>query len=125
MLIREQSTVKRTLGFPPDLDIPCVETHSPAGKEFACSAGDPSSIPELEWRRSWQPTPAFLPGESPWTEEAGGLQSVGSQSVGHNWATKHSTGQIASNFRAFAVKCFKFLRIRTLINRTVQSFYSQ
>ena len=27
------------------------------------------------WRRAWQPTPAFLPGESTWTEEPGGLQS--------------------------------------------------
>ena len=25
-------------------------------------------------------TPMFLPGESPWTEEPGGLQSIGSQS---------------------------------------------
>ena len=25
-------------------------------------------------RRAWQPTPVFLPGESPWTEEPGGLQ---------------------------------------------------
>ena len=31
------------------------------------------------WRRSWQPTPVFLPGEYPWTEEPGGLQSMGSQ----------------------------------------------
>ena len=30
------------------------------------------------WRRAWQPTPVFLPGESPWTEEPGGLQSMGS-----------------------------------------------
>ena len=28
-----------------------------------------------------QPTPAFLPGESSWTEEPGGLQSVGLQRV--------------------------------------------
>ena len=27
----------------------------------------------------------------PWTEAPGGLQSRGSQRVGHNWATKHST----------------------------------
>ena len=40
---------------------------------------------------AWQPTPVFLPGESPRTEEPVGLQSVGSQRVGHNWATKHST----------------------------------
>ena len=38
----------------------------------------------LFWRRAWQPTPVFLPGESPWTEEPGRLQSMGSQRVGHN-----------------------------------------
>ena len=27
----------------------------------------------------------------PWTEEPGGLQSMGSQRLGHGWATKHST----------------------------------
>ena len=27
----------------------------------------------------------------PWTEEPGGLQSMGSQSVRHDWATKHTT----------------------------------
>ena len=27
----------------------------------------------------------------PWTEEPGGLQSTGSQRVGHDWAPKHST----------------------------------
>ena len=31
--------------------------------------------------RAWQPTPVFLPGKSPWTEEPGGLQSLGSQRV--------------------------------------------
>ena len=25
------------------------------------------------WRRAWQPTPVFLPGEAPWTEDPGGL----------------------------------------------------
>ena len=29
-------------------------------------------------------TPAFLTGESPWTEELGGLQSMGSQKVRHD-----------------------------------------
>ena len=31
----------------------------------------------------------------PWTEEPGGLQSIGSQRVGHDWATKCSTAQQA------------------------------
>jgi len=36
------------------------------------------------WRRAWLPTPVFLPGESPWTEEPVGLQSTGLQRVGHD-----------------------------------------
>ena len=34
--------------------------------------------------RAWQPTPVFLLEESQWTEEPGGLQSVGLQRVGHD-----------------------------------------
>ena len=45
---------------------------------------------KVPWRRAWQPTPVFLPGESPCTEGPGGLQSMGSQRVGHDWATKHN-----------------------------------
>ena len=47
---------------------------SSAGEESVYKAGDPSSI------LAWHPTPVFLPGESPWTEEPGGLQFMGSQS---------------------------------------------
>ena len=46
------------LGFPVGLD----------GKESAYNAGDLGSKDPL--RRVWQPTPVFLPGKSPWTEEA-------------------------------------------------------
>ena len=52
------------------------------GKESACNAGDPGWEDPLE--EVWQPTPVFLPGELLWTEEPGGLQSKGSQRVGHN-----------------------------------------
>ena len=55
----------------------------PDGKESACNIGDLGLIPALNswvgkipWRRAWQPPPVFLPGESPWTEEPGGLQSM-------------------------------------------------
>ena len=99
------------------------------GKEPACNAGDPGSIPGLRsfpGERDRLPTPVFLgfPGDSdgkestcnagylglipglgrwedpleegmathftipawkiPWTEEPGGLQSMGSQTVGHD-----------------------------------------
>jgi len=49
-------------------------------KESACIAEDLGLIPRLgrsPWRRTWQPTPVFLPREFPWTEEPGGLQSMG------------------------------------------------
>ena len=36
-------------------------------------------VGEIPWRRAWQPTPVFLPGESPWTEEPGRLQVTKSQ----------------------------------------------
>ena len=38
----------------------------------------------MHWRRKWQPTPVFLPGESQ-GQEPGGLPSMGSHRVGHNW----------------------------------------
>ena len=36
------------------------------------------------WRRAWQPTPVFLPGEPPETEEPGGLPSMRLQRVRHD-----------------------------------------
>ena len=36
------------------------------------------SVGKIPWRRAWQPTLVFLPGESPWTEESGWPQSTGS-----------------------------------------------
>ena len=38
-------------------------------------------VRKIPWRRAWQPTPVFLPGESPWTEAPFRLQSMGLQRV--------------------------------------------
>ena len=65
------------LGFPGGSDY----------KEYAYNAGDLDLIPALgkiPWRRAWQLTPVFLPGEFAWTEEPGGLQPMGSQRFGHD-----------------------------------------
>ena len=50
-----------------------------SGKEPACQCGryerhrfDPW-VGKIPWRKAQQPTPVFLPGESLWTEEPGGL----------------------------------------------------
>ena len=53
------------------------------GKESACNVGDLGSVPRLG-RPPWRKAPEFLHGESPRTEEPGRLQSMGSQSVGHD-----------------------------------------
>ena len=45
-------------------------------------------VGKIPWRRAWQSTPVFLPGESPWTEAPDGLQSMGLQKVGHDWVTE-------------------------------------
>ena len=39
-------------------------------------------VRKIPWRRAQPPTPVFFPGESLWTEEPGGLQSMGLQRVG-------------------------------------------
>ena len=51
-------------------------------------------VGKIPWRRVWQPTSVYLPGESPWAKEPGGLQSIGWQRVGQDW----------SNW----AKCFEF-----------------
>ena len=35
-----------------------------------------SCVEKIPWSSAWQPTPVFLPGESPWTKEPGSLQSM-------------------------------------------------
>ena len=60
---------------------------------------------KIPWRRSWQLTPVFLPGEFPWTEEPGGFQSMESQRVGHDWLTKHSTARATSTTKVHPFFC--------------------
>ena len=68
-----------------------------SGKESACHCRRHRFNPwvgQIPWRRAWQPTPVFLPGEYLWMEETGRLQSIGLLRVGHNWsdlAHKHAT----------------------------------
>ena len=43
-------------------------------------------VRKIPWRRAWQPTPVLLPGESPWAEEPGRLQSIGLQRIRQDWS---------------------------------------
>ena len=51
----------------------------------------------MHWRRKWQPTPVFLPGESQGRGEPGGLPSVGSHRVRHDWSDLAAAAAAAEN----------------------------
>ena len=57
-------------------------SHGSVVKESTCGGRScmrlwfDSWVGKMSWRRKWQPTPVFLPGESPWTQEPGRLQSI-------------------------------------------------
>ena len=40
----------------------------------------------MDWRRKWQPTPVFLPGESQGRGSLVGCRLMGSHRVGHDWS---------------------------------------
>ena len=45
-------------------------------------------VGKIPWRREWMAThSSILAWRIPWTEEPGGLQSMGSQRIGHDWVT--------------------------------------
>ena len=60
------------------------------GEESSCQAGDMAqSLGQQDPLDKETAThSSVLTWEIPWTEEPGGLQSMGSQRVGHNWVTK-------------------------------------
>ena len=49
-------------------------------KNLPANPGDIRDSGSIPWRRQWQPHFSMLAWEIPWTEEPGGLQSMGSQS---------------------------------------------
>ena len=85
-------TLPLCLGLPRERDFP----GGSSGKDPTCQCRrhkrcrfDPQ-VGKIPWRREWQPTPVFLPGESHGQEEPGRLQSMGLQRVRHSWVTKHT-----------------------------------
>ena len=69
----------------------------PAMQETPCNAGDPDLIPEsgkIPWRREWQPTPVFLPGESHEQRSLGGYSPQNHKKSDVNEATEHACTHI-------------------------------
>ena len=48
-------------------------------------------VGKIPCKTEWQPTPVFLPGESPWTEEPGGLQFKGCKELDKTEVTNTTT----------------------------------
>ena len=75
----------------------------PSGKESACQCRRHRRcrfvpwVGTSPWRKRWQSL-QYSCLEIPWTEEAGGLQSMGSQRVGHNLATEQQL--LSAQFRS-------------------------
>ena len=72
------------------------------------------------WPLSWEDPlkeeivthPSILAWEIPWTEKPGGLQSIGSQRVGHDWMTEHiHTCTSTSAVVSFSVYILRFLAL--------------
>ena len=71
-------------------------------KEFACNVG------EDPLEKGTATHSSTLARRIPWTEEPGGLHSMGSQRVGHGWATSTFTFLYCQSFYPFGVKTLYF-----------------
>ena len=65
---------------------PGIKPRSPVLKADSLPAEPQGKPKNTEWVAYFLPTPVFLPGESHGRGEPGGLPSMGSQRVGHDWS---------------------------------------
>ena len=88
----------------------------PNGKESACQGKRcrfVAWVGKIPRKRAWQPTPVFLPGESPWTDDPGKLQSTGSQRNQHDWATNSTVAPKLSSSLNTPAAVFKIKNVTT------------
>ena len=77
-------------------------------------------VRKIPWRREWQPTPVVLPGESH-GQEPGGLPAMGSQRVGHDWATNTFTSLFFFHFTLLIPLIFFCLTLGDPMDCTCQA----
>ena len=77
----------RKRGLPPLFSWPEKNSWVVAQQSRAClqcrRPGFSPWVGKIPWRKAWQPSLVFLPRESSWPEEPGGLQSMGLQRARH------------------------------------------
>ena len=72
-MVREDSLEKGRIGYPLQDSWSSLVAHTVKSQPETWETW----VGKIPWRRAWRPTPVFLPGESPGTEEPGGLQFMG------------------------------------------------
>ena len=77
----------------------------------------------MPWKRKWQPTPVFFPGEIPWTEGPGGLQSMGLQRVAYDLAHTNPLIMVVISLEKIPFTCehFEFFSAVTSFNFNLTS----
>ena len=75
------------------------------------------------WRRKWQPS--ILAWRIPWTEKSGGLQSMGSQRVGHDWVTNTHSVCVCLYAIYFSLSFFFPLFIYIYISLYLKCFFNK
>ena len=70
----------------------------------------------MHWRRKWQPTPVFLPGEPQGQGEPGQLPSVGSHRVGHDWSDLAAAAATIYNQNKYKLLMIFLLFLRCCIS---------
>ena len=111
-----------------------TEFSKASGKESTAHAGDRGFDPwvgKIPWSWKWHPTPVFLPGESPWTEEPHGLQSTETQS--QTWLSGWAHSSVAWVWSPARICCQEFwdislytnacYRISTILNASFFPFF--
>ena len=77
--------MKAEIFFYPPITVNMGFPRDASGKEFTYQCrrhGFDTRVRKIPWRRAWQSTPVFLPGESRKVEKPSGLQSMGLQRAG-------------------------------------------
>ena len=103
---------------------PCLRPSVSVWAKLSCNndwATSLSLFTFMHWRRKWQPTLVFLPGESQGQGSLGGLPSMGSHRVGHDWSDL-ATAAATDNAQILAIPQNKALNITYIMCKLLPWF---
>ena len=107
----------------------CLDLSSASSKESACQSKRPKRcrfnpwVGKIPWRRAMATHCSILAQRIPWVMEPGGLQSLRSQKVGHNWSNLSCAilGKASIYLKLVYKYCRENKRITTLVQQNQQT----